>query len=101
MLSIRTLTAMLLQVRYRPGEKFTWHLDALPPTPELASNGGQRIATLLVYLTDLPEGDGGATAFRDLGPLRVRPCKVSGVLWAPRTAVLVCMQGGLSTDGEY
>lgn len=64
------------QVRYRPGEKFTWHLDALPPTPELPGKGGQRIATLLVYLTELPEGDGGATAFRDLGPLRVRPRKV-------------------------
>ena len=30
--------------------------------------GGQRIATLLVYLTDLEEeGSGGATMFRDLG----------------------------------
>lgn len=66
----------LCQVRYRPGEKFTWHLDALPPSPELAGKGGQRIATLLVYLTEMPEGDGGATAFRDLGPLRVRPRKV-------------------------
>ena len=64
------------KVRYRPGEKFTWHLDALPPSPDLVSKGGQRTATLLVYLTDLPEGDGGATAFRDLGPLRVRPRKV-------------------------
>lgn len=66
------------QVRYRPGEKFTWHLDALPPSPELASKGGQRIATLLVYLTEMPDEDGGATAFRDLGPLRVRPRKVWG-----------------------
>lgn len=64
-------------MRYRPGEKFTWHLDALPPAPDLASRGGQRTATLLVYLTDMPEGDGGATAFRDLGPLRVRPRKVT------------------------
>ena len=59
------------KVRYRPGEKFTWHLDALPPAPDLEAKGGQRTATLLVYLTDMPEGDGGATAFRDLGPLRV------------------------------
>ncbi|CAM9678825.1 unnamed protein product [Ectocarpus fasciculatus] len=70
-------------VRYRPGEKFTWHLDALPPAPDLASKGGQRIATLLVYLTEMPEGDGGATAFRDLGPLRVRPRKGSALLFFP------------------
>ena len=31
--------------------------------PEL---GGQRLATLLVYLTDLSEDEGGATMFRDL-----------------------------------
>ncbi|CAM9317500.1 unnamed protein product [Ascophyllum nodosum] len=70
-------------VRYRPGEKFTWHLDALPPTPDLASKGGQRIATLLVYLTEMPEEDGGATAFRDLGPLRVRPRKGSALMFFP------------------
>ncbi len=38
---------------------------------------GQQVATLLVYLTDVPAGDGGAMMFRDLGgvgdngPLRV------------------------------
>lgn len=56
-------------VRYKRGEKFTWHLDAL--APDVASDkegGGQRIATMLVYLTDLEEeGSGGATMFRDLG----------------------------------
>lgn len=63
-------------VRYRRNEKFTWHLDAL--SPEEANNesgAGQRVATLLVYLTDLPSSDGGATMFRDLGggdsPLKV------------------------------
>lgn len=35
-------------VRYRPGEKFSWHLDALPPTETGASKGGQRTATILV-----------------------------------------------------
>lgn len=55
-------------VRYRRNEKFTWHLDAL--SPEEANNlsgAGQREATLLVYLTDLPTENGGATMFRDLG----------------------------------
>jgi hypothetical protein len=63
-------------VRYRKNEQFTWHLDALSPTPinnnksstNVDNDGaGQRIATLLVYLTDLSEEDGGATMFRDLG----------------------------------
>jgi hypothetical protein len=60
-------------VRYRRNEKFTWHLDALSPAVVESSSssssreaGGQRTATLLVYLTDLEESDGGATIFRDL-----------------------------------
>lgn len=35
-------------VRYRPGERFNWHLDALPPSQTGASKGGQRTATILV-----------------------------------------------------
>ena len=55
-------------VRYRRSEKFTWHLDALSPDEATNESGaGQRIATLLVYLTDLTEDEGGATLFRDLG----------------------------------
>lgn len=53
--------------RYRRNEKFTWHLDALSPGAESSpSLGGQRTATLLVYLSDLAVSDGGATIFRDL-----------------------------------
>lgn len=37
-------------VRYRPGERFSWHLDALPPSETGASKGGQRTATVLVRL---------------------------------------------------
>jgi hypothetical protein len=53
-------------VRYRRNEKFTWHLDALSPTESLRGAGGQRTATLLVYMTDLRGSEGGATIFRDL-----------------------------------
>ena len=63
-------------VRYRRNERFTWHLDALSPDEATNDAGsGQRVATLLVYLTDLPTENGGATMFRDLGgsngPLKV------------------------------
>lgn len=51
-------------VRYRTGEEFSWHYDEIP-TAQLA-NGGQRLATLLVYLNDLDEDRGGGTVFRDL-----------------------------------
>ncbi|KAL3823766.1 hypothetical protein ACHAXA_004859 [Cyclostephanos tholiformis] len=51
-------------VRYRPGEEFTWHYDEVPRSG--LSNGGQRLATLLVYLNDLGKDRGGGTAFRDL-----------------------------------
>ncbi|KAL3805140.1 hypothetical protein HJC23_003368 [Cyclotella cryptica] len=53
-------------VRYRTGEEFSWHYDETPPRE--CGNGGQRLATLLVYLNDLGEGRGGGTVFRDLLP---------------------------------
>lgn len=53
-------------VRYKRNEKFTWHLDALAPAQATEELGGQRLATLLVYLQDLESG--GATVFRDLSP---------------------------------
>eukprot|EP00578_Thalassiosira_sp_NH16_P012376 CAMPEP_0181123802 /NCGR_PEP_ID=MMETSP1071-20121207/26114_1 /TAXON_ID=35127 /ORGANISM="Thalassiosira sp., Strain NH16" /LENGTH=414 /DNA_ID=CAMNT_0023209009 /DNA_START=89 /DNA_END=1333 /DNA_ORIENTATION=+ len=53
-------------VRYRTGEEFSWHYDEIPSTQ--LSNGGQRLATLLVYLNDMEEGSGGGTVFRDLSP---------------------------------
>jgi len=49
-------------VRYLPGESFSWHYDAVPPT--LLRNGGQRRMTLLVYLEEPISG--GFTTFRDL-----------------------------------
>lgn len=76
-------------VRYRRNEKFTWHLDALSPEEvNNPSGSGQRVATLLVYLTDVAAGSGGATMFRDLGgnqeqPLKVRPKKGSALLFFP------------------
>jgi predicted 2-oxoglutarate/Fe(II)-dependent dioxygenase YbiX len=75
-------------VRYRRNEQFTWHLDALGPLEDKSELGGQRLATLLVYLTELSDMDGGATVFRDLydadgQPLQVRPRKGTALLFFP------------------
>lgn len=62
-------------VKYQPGQEFSWHYDEVPrrttaqQQQAMIENGGQRVATLLVYLNDIQEGRGGGTAFRDLlGP---------------------------------
>ena len=74
-------------VRYRIGEEFSWHYDEIPR--EQLRNGGQRIATLLVYLNTLSDTGGGGTIFRDLkgmngiGELKMRPKKGSALLFFP------------------
>lgn len=75
-------------VRYRRTEKFTWHLDALGPNENRPNKGGQRVATLLVYLSDLSADEGGSTLFRDLKApegerLAVTPKKGSALLFFP------------------
>jgi prolyl 4-hydroxylase len=71
-------------VRYRTGEEFSWHYDEVPPTQ--LDNGGQRLATLLVYLNTVRRG--GGTIFRDLvdaegNPLTVKPIQGSALLFFP------------------
>ena len=71
-------------VRYQTGQEFSWHCDEVPP-PQLA-NGGQRLATLLVYLNTVDKG--GGTIFRDLkGPdgnmLGMQPKQGSALLFFP------------------
>jgi len=52
-------------VRYEVGQEFTFHYDTIPGNI-CNTNGGQRIATIIVYLNDVRNGCGGGTIFRDL-----------------------------------
>jgi prolyl 4-hydroxylase len=56
-------------LRYRPGAEYRPHYDYFDPahagTPRILQRGGQRVATLVMYL-DTP-GAGGATVFPDIG----------------------------------
>jgi prolyl 4-hydroxylase len=73
-----------LQVlRYPPGAEYRPHYDyfdpAQPGTPPILTRGGQRVATLIVYLQE-PEG-GGATVFPDIG-FSVAPVRGNAVFFS-------------------
>ena len=73
-----------LQVlRYPPGAQYRPHYDyfdpAQPGTPAILARGGQRVATLVMYLY-APDG-GGATVFPDLG-LSVAPVRGNAVFFS-------------------
>mmetsp|Transcript_23039 Transcript_23039/g.58486 ORF Transcript_23039/g.58486 Transcript_23039/m.58486 type:complete len:182 (+) Transcript_23039:184-729(+) len=67
--------------RSNVGQRFSWHYDEVPKSLlAKEGSGGQRRATLLVYLNDVALG--GATAFRDLG-VTVQPRKGRALLFFP------------------
>jgi prolyl 4-hydroxylase len=73
-----------LQVlRYRPGAEYKPHHDyfdpAHPGTERILQRGGQRVASLVMYL-NTPEG-GGATTFPDVG-LEVGPVRGNAVFFS-------------------
>lgn len=73
-----------LQVlRYRPGAEYKPHYDyfdpAQPGTPLILKRGGQRVATIVMYLNDPARG--GATTFPDLN-LEVGPVKGNAVFFS-------------------
>ncbi len=73
-----------LQVlRYAPGAQYRPHYDYFDPaeagTPTILRRGGQRLATLVMYLQE-PE-QGGATTFPDVG-LEVAPVRGTGVFFS-------------------
>ncbi len=73
-----------LQVlRYAPGAQYRPHYDYFDPTqpgtPSILQRGGQRVATLVMYLGE--PAHGGATTFPDVG-LAVAPHRGSAVFFS-------------------
>ncbi|SEA81259.1 2OG-Fe(II) oxygenase [Variovorax sp. YR216] len=70
-------------LRYAPGAQYRPHYDYFDPsepgTPIILKRGGQRVATLVMYLHE-PE-QGGATTFPDVG-LEVAPKRGTGVFFS-------------------
>lgn len=94
-----------LQVlRYRPGAEYLPHYDYFDPrhasTPAILKRGGQRVATLVMYL-NTPRG-GGATIFPDV-KLEVAPIKGNAVFFSydrPHPMTLSLHGGAPVLEGE-
>lgn len=88
-------------VRYEgEGQGFGWHTDDLDEKEATPDVGGQRIATLLVYLDECGDDGGGRTVFRDLRGendqrLAVSPKKGRALLFFP------AVTGGATTLGDH
>ena len=70
-------------LRYRPGAEYKPHYDyfdpAQPGTPRILERGGQRVASLVIYLNTPAKG--GATTFPDVA-LEVAPVKGNAVFFS-------------------
>jgi prolyl 4-hydroxylase len=94
-----------LQVlRYRPGAEYQPHYDYFDPahvsTPNILKRGGQRVATLVIYLNT--PAAGGSTIFPDIG-LDVAPVKGNAVFFSydrPHPATQTLHGGSPVIDGE-
>ena len=94
-----------LQVlRYRPGAEYKPHHDYFDPvhpgTERILQRGGQRVASLVMYL-NTPEG-GGATIFPDVG-LEVWPVRGNAVFFSydlPDVSTRTLHGGAPVTAGE-
>jgi prolyl 4-hydroxylase len=91
-------------LRYPPGAQYLPHYDyfdpAQPGTVALLKRGGQRVATLIMYLHE-PEG-GGATVFPDID-LAIAPKRGNAVFFsyaAPDVSTLTLHGGEPVTAGE-
>ena len=66
--------------RYTDGQQYSWHFDSIPML--FRKGWGNRLATLIVYLNDVPDDAGGATAFKDLD-IQVQPKVGKALLFFP------------------
>jgi prolyl 4-hydroxylase len=91
-------------LRYRPGAEYKPHYDyfdpAQPGTPVILKRGGQRLATLVMYLNTPARG--GATTFPDVG-LEVMPVRGNAVFFSyelPLPATRTLHGGAPVLEGE-
>ena len=91
-------------LRYRPGAEYRPHHDYFDPvhpgTERILQRGGQRVASLVMYL-NTPEG-GGATTFPDVG-LEVWPVRGNAVFFSydrPEVSTRTLHGGAPVTAGE-
>ncbi|CAJ1388636.1 unnamed protein product [Effrenium voratum] len=69
-------------VKYVPGQYYRAHLDTHQEPERLGSfNGEQRVQTLLVFVSSVPESDGGGHLHFPLLDLRILPKAGTAVLW--------------------
>ena len=94
-----------LQVlHYRPGAEYKPHYDYFDPdqpgTPAILQRGGQRVATLVIYLNNPARG--GGTTFPDV-PLEVGPRQGNAVFFSyerPHPSTRTLHGGAPVTEGE-
>lgn len=91
-------------LQYRPGAEYKPHYDYFDPvepgTPTILKRGGQRVATLLMYLNEPTRG--GGTTFPDVG-LEVAPVRGNAVFFSydrPHPATRTLHGGAPVIEGE-
>ena len=91
-------------LHYRPGAEYKPHYDYFDPdepgTPTILRRGGQRVATLVMYLNEPTRG--GGTTFPDVG-LEVAPVRGQGVFFSydrPHPATRTLHGGAPVIEGE-
>jgi prolyl 4-hydroxylase len=91
-------------LRYRPGAEYKAHYDYFDPrepgTPTILKRGGQRVATLVMYLSEPVRG--GGTTFPDAG-LEVAPKRGHAVFFSyrrPDPSTLTLHAGAPVLEGE-
>lgn len=91
-------------LHYRPGAEYKPHYDYFDPdepgTPSILKRGGQRLATLVMYLSEPARG--GGTTFPDIG-LEVAPVRGNAVFFSydrPHPSTRTLHGGAPVIEGE-